>query len=437
MHEQPPQPPERLDSWKAIADYLDRDVATVRRWERLHKLPVRRIAGSGRSVYAYVSEIDEWLRAKPPAERADTAGTNHPTEAVADATVQTRPWRWPLVAAVLLVASGLFWSIPLWTSEPLPFRAEMVDSGIVAFDNAGRQMWKHSFSSEDRAIDKPPYADLQVLNGPDPGVIAATAYYQRLADDGTRSGELLWFTPKGTLARTFSFEEGLTVGGKPYGQPWVMTDFSVDGSGSTRRIAVTGRHYHWWPSLVTVLDAQWRRQGTFYNAGWIDQVHWVSGNRLLLSGYANAHDAGMVAIVDATALDGQSPRGADPKFDCSTCGPESAVRYVVLPRSEVNQALGTSINGAIVQVLGERVLVRTIEFHRPTEAVEVLYEFTRALELVHASYGDRYWEMHKSLEADGRINHTRDLCPHRDGPQGMTVWERTKGWQKLAQRASR
>ena len=52
----------RLDSWKAIADYLRRDVSTVRRWEKTAGLPVRRLAGS-QSVFAYPADIDAWLRA--------------------------------------------------------------------------------------------------------------------------------------------------------------------------------------------------------------------------------------------------------------------------------------------------------------------------------------------------------------------------------------
>src|SRR6185436_12984012 len=134
MNEQAPAPPERLDSWKAIADYLGRDVATVRRWERLHRLPVRRIAGRGRSVFAYVSEIDEWLRAMPPAEVTSDAGAPDKKPGVVSGTRSV--WRWPLAAAVLAVVA-LFWSRPLWTSESLPFRAEMTASGIVAADKWG------------------------------------------------------------------------------------------------------------------------------------------------------------------------------------------------------------------------------------------------------------------------------------------------------------
>ena len=51
----------RLDSWKAIANYLNRSVRTVRRWESTEGLPVRRHKhGKGSSVYAYQVELDSW-----------------------------------------------------------------------------------------------------------------------------------------------------------------------------------------------------------------------------------------------------------------------------------------------------------------------------------------------------------------------------------------
>ena len=53
----------RLDSWKAIAAYLERDVSTVRRWEKHEGLPVHRhLHRKLGSVYAFPSEIDEWWR---------------------------------------------------------------------------------------------------------------------------------------------------------------------------------------------------------------------------------------------------------------------------------------------------------------------------------------------------------------------------------------
>jgi Tol biopolymer transport system component len=53
---------ERLDSWKEIAAYLERNERTVVRWEKEKGLPVHRIPGGQRhAVFAYREELDEWL----------------------------------------------------------------------------------------------------------------------------------------------------------------------------------------------------------------------------------------------------------------------------------------------------------------------------------------------------------------------------------------
>jgi hypothetical protein len=54
----------RLDSWKDIAAYLGRDVRTVIRWQE-KGLPVHRVPGGKRqAVFAYRTEIDDWLHGK-------------------------------------------------------------------------------------------------------------------------------------------------------------------------------------------------------------------------------------------------------------------------------------------------------------------------------------------------------------------------------------
>lgn len=53
---------DKLDSWKAIAAYVRRDVSTVRRWEMEAGMPVYRVGGGRRhGVFAYRTEIDLWM----------------------------------------------------------------------------------------------------------------------------------------------------------------------------------------------------------------------------------------------------------------------------------------------------------------------------------------------------------------------------------------
>ena len=57
--------PGRLDSWKAIAAHLKRDVTTVQRWERREGMPVHRHLHDKRgSVYALAPELEAWRESR-------------------------------------------------------------------------------------------------------------------------------------------------------------------------------------------------------------------------------------------------------------------------------------------------------------------------------------------------------------------------------------
>ena len=65
LQEKPPE--DRLDSWKEIAAYLDRDVTTVQRWEKAEAMPVHRhVHHKNSSVYALTSELDAWRKSRRP-----------------------------------------------------------------------------------------------------------------------------------------------------------------------------------------------------------------------------------------------------------------------------------------------------------------------------------------------------------------------------------
>ena len=76
-------------------------------------------------------------------------------------------------------------------------------------------------------------------------------------------------------------------------------------------------------------------------------------------------------------------------------------------------------------------MIRTLELQGggTQSPADALYEFTPQLDLVQASYSDRYWEAHRELERLGKITHTREQCPDRDGPRQIEVWEPATGWR--------
>ncbi len=93
-----PLPEKKLVSWKEIAAHLGREVRTVQRWEKTEALPVKRHEHQKKStVYAYPSELDDWIRKRQPVDdpEADAAFVPDPdpndsgTHSVSDSSGST------------------------------------------------------------------------------------------------------------------------------------------------------------------------------------------------------------------------------------------------------------------------------------------------------------------------------------------------------------
>ena len=123
----------RLESWKEIAAYLNRDVTTVQRWEKREAMPVHRHLHDKRgSVYALAAELDEWARSRSlePAQEStpEDVSPAAPQPARQPETLRstsTHGWRFvlPIAGAVAILAIGAalwrfqktdyFWRSPL------------------------------------------------------------------------------------------------------------------------------------------------------------------------------------------------------------------------------------------------------------------------------------------------------------------------------------
>src|SRR5712664_2334558 len=197
-----PLPEKKLVSWKEIAAHLGREVRTVQRWEKTEGLPVKRHEHQKKStVYAYPSELDEWVRKRQPVDdpEADAAfareeelsGTDSPIDSVdppdvlltlvdpgridpAPDLVNPSPpvWRRVVIAvSALAIFSAASFAIYRWT-QPKNLAYEKVRIVVLPFN----------YTSGD---SKPDYitvglADvirtkLGQLDPPHLGVIAATS----------------------------------------------------------------------------------------------------------------------------------------------------------------------------------------------------------------------------------------------------------------------
>lgn len=437
---------DRLDSWKAIEEYLGRDARTLRRWERLG-LPVRRVSGGrGHSVFAFKSEIDAWLKTHvdtpatpdvPAAAEPVPASVSAPkpepkSEQVSAPGARPRRWRFAVAAALVIIAIVGWKAMAPAARQPISVAVSR--KSVIATDTHGVEQWRYEFGADVTNEIPEIGTSSVVINGRDPAVFVRSSLLVHRPDELTLNGVLRWFSVDGHLDRSFSFDDHLSFAGRTYSEPWAMTDFRIDDSFGRRRIALAAHHFTWWPSVVTILDARFQREGSFVNAGWVETVRWSTPDRLVISGFNQRLDGGMVAMLDVHDMDGTSPEPSGSPFACDNCRNARPLTYVVMPRSEVNRVTGSAFNRAIVEVTASGVIAHTYEMAHDlkTGLTEGIYEFSPTLELMSASYGSRYWDKHRALELEGKLHHSRDTCPEKNGPPFVMVWTRDGGWKKVS-----
>jgi Tol biopolymer transport system component len=114
------RPPEdRLDSWKEIAAYLNRDVTTVQRWEKREGMPVHRhLHDRIGSVYASRAELDAWTRTRnlPAAQDNGNSGAPSPNPPVPPppSALSTSLTRWTILLPLAVAVAALGIGANLW-----------------------------------------------------------------------------------------------------------------------------------------------------------------------------------------------------------------------------------------------------------------------------------------------------------------------------------
>jgi Tol biopolymer transport system component len=116
------RPPEdRLDSWKEIAAYLNRDVTTVQRWEKREGMPVHRhLHDRMGSVYASRAELDAWARSRnlrAAEENGNNAPSPNPPAQPPRSAISTSLTRWRLVLPLAAAGAALAIGASLWLQK--------------------------------------------------------------------------------------------------------------------------------------------------------------------------------------------------------------------------------------------------------------------------------------------------------------------------------
>jgi len=234
----------KLESWKEIAAYLQRDVSTVRRWEKFEGLPVRRHEHRTRSsVYAIPAELDAWRAARQP----------EPEAAPAPPVVR----RLAIAAALVVTLLGSGWV--LWRKVVLHLPYPLVEAAEPGSGKAvSRQLW--AGKTNDLSSGASSDGRLAVFTDWSTGDLAAielaTGKQRRLTHDGEGSKGLDFaqypvISPDGKLV-AYSWYSGkkqiyelrvmgTAVGSEPrtlYTNSEVQTIFTAGWSGDGKQLLV-------------------------------------------------------------------------------------------------------------------------------------------------------------------------------------------------------
>jgi hypothetical protein len=217
--------PNRLDSWKAIAQHIGRDVSTAIRWERERGLPVHRVPGNKRgSVYALTDEIDRWLGGK------DVAPSEGTTSARPVAGLG-RGW-WFAAALLAVVAATSLARAARSGASKRPDAAAIAGVGFAgtqlqALADDGRVLWNHDFGRPVVARKDPlPDGSTHIFAREDiDGDARAELLVSVLFGPGNTNaprarGELYAFSADGRSLWSQGLDDSLSFGAGKYGPPW-------------------------------------------------------------------------------------------------------------------------------------------------------------------------------------------------------------------------
>lgn len=447
--------PDRLDSWKQIADHLGREVRTAIRWERERGLPVHRVPGGQRGVvFAYRSEIDAWLRSREllaPAPAATAASAQPPAEA--PRAPARRALRFPAAAAalLLLVAMGAGAAWLLWPggSAPVPpaVRVDRVEFGpreLVARDHGGRVAWRHVFdqdvNTEVLSTLTSQWYSIADLDGDGRLEVVASVPLEseplvgRITNTRPSRDELLCFSSTGEVLWQTRLDDRAEFRAGTFAPPWLGGHVAVYRSRQGFRIAWAQVHHTWWPSLLLVLDATGRRLSTFVHAGSIRALRAVeSGGRvhLLAGGVSNSYRAAFLAVLDGENATGHGPVPAGSPFECLGCTEALPLRYFLFPPSDISAASGLPYN-TLKDVIpfGDGLEAFTIENGSSTEMAELNFRFSGDFTLLDARSSDS-WPAHEAYERAGKLDHGVARCPWYLKPPPVREWDAVNGWRDL------
>jgi len=424
---------ERLDSWKAIADYLGREVRTAMRWENEKELPVHRVRGGKRhAVFAYPEELDAWLRGQENLAAATTQETPSatPPEGAPEVapSLSRKPFTsnksWYFIGSSLIVLFAVIgFALYQWNRPGPPERITFSGNTIQAWNGEGHICWEYQFPYVLLAAG----SSLGDRDGDGRNDFAVVVPVH-VGNDVDKSHEVFCFDGQGRVLWRYTPNLTFNSGSRRFDPPWIYGGAVTLTPRSKPKYAwVAYNQVLWWPGCLIRLDMEGHASVRLMNSGWITALNSIenaAGSWVLASGINSEYDQGMLAVIKEDAPASASPHSEVSNYILDECPKVTPYRYFLFPRSELNLATGFPVNNAgAIMVRAGAIEART----RDAENANGIYLFSSVFDLTAITRTDTYWDLHRKLEKEGVIKHNVEECPERIAPT-IQAWDPEKGW---------
>ena len=457
---------DRLGSWKEIAFFIGREVRTAMRWAKKQQMPVHHAPGAkyGR-IFAYRSEIAGWLERtsdnhssqhfdKSPnfsshdsnLPNRDAVSRKYKESSPAATRLHRLRKRWLLWAIVgvfaTFTAGGLLslYRVP----ATLPSQVRFTENSVQALDYQGRQLWEHSFptllrlGSVGRFSTLPDLVRIVDLFGDGNREVLVTAPLRTgPTDQDVPVTELDCFSSRGKLLWSYVPGQTFHFGSHAIGGPWYVSDIFVSSRGARPVIWAVIVHHEWGISYVVELNSRTGNDTVrFVNTGDLYQVkdlQTIRGSFLLVGGFNNEYETGILAVIDKRRPFAASPQTAGTRHKCLSCPDGDPDFYFVFPRSELVDY------GGIYENPVRQIMLNSAGFDiikaewegKSDESMHFLFGLEPTFRPLSYRFDTSYDMRHRQLSRAKKLNPTLEQCPERLHPQPVRMWTPAGGWTEI------
>src|ERR1017187_3077318 len=338
------------------------------------------------------------------------------------------------VGAPLVCLTGLGAFRLLHRTEPVA-RVAVNGTSLVAMSARGDVLWTYPFNEPlAEALPEESGWRTQIvdLDGDGlPEVLLVAAF----ASAPGHPGEIFCFSSAGKVLWHYRPTVDLHFNKPDLNGPWHFVHAVVVPGRPAATIWAAVAHNVWWPSFIVRLSAAGVAELVYVSSGVVHRLQRFrngTGSYPLAAGVNNEYRQAALTILSESGPPATSPQTEGSEYQClAGCPNARPYRYILLPRSELNEASGQAYNEA--HTINLRPGGITVEAWETVGAeTEVsYYDFSQDFEPERVAYGSGWRAMHEKFERDGRIKHRYKDCPERMSGAVLRICDEKGNWRRV------